>query len=292
MCGIAGFILPGVTRDAGRRLQAMTDRIRHRGPDGEGFFLQETADGAHTIGLGHRRLAIIDLATGDQPMTHQSAGVTLIFNGEIYNFPALRAELEAKGHRLRTRSDTEILLHAYVEWGPACVERLSGMFAFALWDETRQRLMLARDPFGKKPLFIAESAGRILFGSEVKAILAYGDEAPALDRAALADYFVYRYVPAPHTLFAGIRKLMPGSYAVWENGALAETRFYRPPYGEPPARDAGLPENPVAAFRAALEEAVRIRMVSDVPYGAFLSGGIDSSAIVALMSKHSDQPIN
>jgi asparagine synthase (glutamine-hydrolysing) len=292
MCGIAGFVLPGAAPDAGRRLQAMTDRLRHRGPDGDGFFVQVTADGGHTIGLGHRRLAIIDLATGDQPMTHQSAGVTLVFNGEIYNFPALRSELEARGHRFRTNSDTEVLLNAYVEWGPDAVSRLNGMFAFALWDERRQRLMLARDPFGKKPLFIAEAAGRILFGSEIKAILAYGDGTAALDRASLADYFVYRYVPAPNTLFAGVRKLLPGSYAIWERGRLTETRFYRPPYGEAPDLGADVPADPVAAFGAALDEAVRIRMVSDVPFGAFLSGGIDSSAIVALMSRHSAQPIN
>jgi asparagine synthase (glutamine-hydrolysing) len=291
MCGIAGFILPGQARDAGQRLKAMTDRIRHRGPDGEGFFVQSSADGRYTIGLGHRRLAIIDLATGDQPLMHQSAGVTLIFNGEIYNFLELRRELEGKGHRFRTSSDTEVLLTAYVEWGPRCVARLRGMFAFALWDDKRQRLLLARDHFGKKPLFIQESGGKLLFGSEIKAILVFDDSSPALDRAALADYFVYRYVPAPHTLFAGIRKLMPGSYAVWENGRLTESAFYRPPYGHAEAEDAP-PGDPVAAFTEKLDEAVRIRMVSDVPFGAFLSGGLDSSAIVALMSRHSDQPIN
>jgi asparagine synthase (glutamine-hydrolysing) len=293
MCGIAGFILPGQPREVGQRLKAMTDRIRHRGPDGEGFFIQRTADGKHTIGLGHRRLAIIDLATGDQPITHQSAGVTLVFNGEIYNFHELRRELEAHGHRFRTSSDTEVLLTAYVEWGPRCVERLRGMFAFALWDEHRQRLMLGRDQFGKKPLFIHESGGRISFGSEIKAILAGGDVARALDRASLADYFVNRYVPGPHTLFAGIRKLMPGSYALWEKGCLTETAFYHPPYGDAPEPDAvAAPGDPVAVFAATLDEAVRIRMVSDVPFGAFLSGGLDSSAIVALMSKHSSQPIN
>jgi asparagine synthase (glutamine-hydrolysing) len=293
MCGIAGFILPGQVPDAGRRLAAMTDRIRHRGPDGEGYFVQRTADGGHTIGLGHRRLAIIDLATGDQPMTHQSAGVTLIFNGEIYNFRQLRAELEAKGHRFRTNSDTEVLLNAYVEWGPDCLSRISGMFAFALWDEMRQRLVLARDHFGKKPLFIQNTPGGVLFGSEIKAILAFGGPAPALDRASLADFFVYRYVPSPHTLFAGIRKLMPGSYAVWEGGVLTETQFYRPPYGDAPEADQSpAPHHPVAAFRAALDDAVRLRMVSDVPFGAFLSGGLDSSAIVALMSRHAARPIN
>ncbi|HEX4113393.1 MAG TPA: asparagine synthase (glutamine-hydrolyzing) [Stellaceae bacterium] len=293
MCGVAGFVLPGQPRDAGQRLKAMTDRVRHRGPDGEGFFVQSTADGRHTIGLGHRRLAIIDLATGDQPITHQSAGVTLVFNGEIYNFQELRRDLEAKGHRFRTSSDTEVLLTAYIEWGLRCVERFRGMFVFALWDERRQRLMLARDHFGKKPLFMSESGGRLLFGSEIKALLAFGGPAPALDRASLADYFVYRYVPAPHTLFAGVRKLMPGSYAVWERGHLTETAFYHPPYGDAPALDdTELPRDPVAAFSATLDEAVRIRMVSDVPFGAFLSGGLDSSAIVALMSRHSAQSIN
>jgi asparagine synthase (glutamine-hydrolysing) len=290
MCGVAGFILPGQPRDAGQRLKAMTDRIRHRGPDGEGFFIQSSADGRHTIGLGHRRLAIIDLATGDQPITHQSGGVTLVFNGEIYNFLELRRELEGKGHRFRTSSDTEVLLEAYVEWGPRCVERFRGMFVFALWDDKHQRLMLARDHFGKKPLFIQETAGRVVFGSEIKAILAFGDAAPSLDRASLADYFVYRYVPAPYTLFAGIRKLMPGSYAVWQQGRLTETAFYRPPYGDAPEPEHI--DDPVAAFSEKLDEAVRIRMVSDVPFGAFLSGGLDSSAIVALMSRHSTQPIN
>ena len=292
MCGIAGFILPGPPSDAGQRLKAMTDRIRHRGPDGDGFFVQTTADGAHTIGLGHRRLAIIDLATGDQPMTHQSAGVTLIFNGEIYNFHALRRDLEGRGHRFRTTSDTEVLLDAYIEWGPRCVERLRGMFAFALWDEHNQRLVLARDQFGKKPLFIHERAGAIFFGSEIKAIVAFDAFSFALDRASLADYLVNRYVPGPHTLFEGVRKLMPGSYAVWERGRLRETEFYRPPYGLPPEPAAPPIDDPLAAFAATLDEAVRIRMVSDVPFGAFLSGGLDSSAIVALMSRHSPQPIN
>jgi asparagine synthase (glutamine-hydrolysing) len=292
MCGVAGFILPGQPADAGRRLQAMTDRIRHRGPDGEGFFVQRSVDGAHTIGLGHRRLAIIDLATGDQPITHQSAGVTLVFNGEIYNFNALRHELEAKGHRFRTSSDTEVLLNAYVEWGPRCVERFRGMFAFALWDEKRQRLMLARDHFGKKPLFIHERDGVIFFASEIKAILAFGGLGFALDRAALADYFVHRYVPAPHSLFAGVRKLMPGSYAIWESGRLVETEFFRPPYGEAPEADAAPLGDPLGAFMATLDDSVRLRMVSDVPFGAFLSGGLDSSAIVALISRHSNQPIN
>ncbi len=291
MCGIAGFALAGSLRDGDRRLKAMADSILHRGPDGEGFARFTVGENRFTIGLAHRRLAIIDLVTGAQPMIHQGAGVTLIYNGEIYNFQELRQELESQGYRFRTRSDTEVLLNAYVAWGPGCVARLRGMFAFALWDQLRSRLMLARDQFGKKPLYVCQSAGRLLFGSEIKALLAFGDLAPELDRASVADYLVYRYVPAPHTLFAGVRKLMPGSYALWENGRLTETCFYTPPYGTKPEEAAPIADA-VAAFREKLDEAVRLRMVSDVPFGAFLSGGIDSSAIVALMTRHSSQPIN
>jgi len=291
MCGIAGFILDRRLPNSERRLKAMADSIRHRGPDGEGLFLDGTGDGSSVVGLAHRRLAIIDLANGMQPMVHKSADVTLIFNGEIYNFDLLRRELESQGHRFRTKSDTEVLLHAYVEWGPDCVTRLRGMFAFALWDHPRGRLMLARDQFGKKPLYIYESREKLLFGSEIKALLAFGDMRPALDRPSIADYLLYRYVPAPHTLFAGIRKLMPGSYALWQHGQLTEKSFYTPPYGLSPSSEEPVAD-PIDAFARELDTAVKIRMVSDVPYGAFLSGGIDSSAIVALMSRHSAKPIN
>jgi len=291
MCGIAGFVLREGLPDAALRLRAMSDSLRHRGPDGEGFFHAAVANSGYSVGLAHRRLAIIDLATGEQPMAHEEAGVTLVFNGEIYNFDVLRRELEGLGHRFRTKSDTEVLLNAYIEWGPDCVRRLRGMFAFALWDKSRARLMLARDHFGKKPLYLYEDGAKLLFGSEVKALLAFGDVATSLDRASIADYLVYRYVPGPHTLFAGVRKLMPGSYALWENGRLSETRFYSPPYGAEPEAAAPI-DDPLAAFAETLDTAVRIRMVSDVPYGAFLSGGLDSSAIVALMSRHSSQPVN
>src|SRR5882724_6864640 len=291
MCGIAGFILHDGLPDAQRRLKAMAHSIRHRGPDGEGFFLDSICGGSSLVGLAHRRLAIIDLATGNQPMVHQSAGVPLIFNGEIYNFDLLRRELELRNHRFRTKSDTEVLLNAYVEWGPGCVGRLRGMFAFALWDHPRRRLMLARDHFGKKPLFLFQDARKILFGSEIKALLAFGDIPTSLDRASIADYFMYRYVPAPHTLFVGIHKLMPGSYVIWEGGQLTETSFYTPPYGTEPINEAPV-DDPLAAFTGTLDAAVRMRMVSDVPYGAFLSGGLDSSAIVALMTRHSARSVN
>jgi asparagine synthase (glutamine-hydrolysing) len=291
MCGIAGFAILGPLGDAERQLRQMSESIRHRGPDGEGFAKFSACDGRYTIGFAHRRLAIIDLNTGDQPMTHHGAGVTLIYNGEIYNYRDLRSELEQAGHVFHTQSDTEVLLNAYVAWGPDCVRRLRGMFAFALWDKPRGRLMLARDHFGKKPLYLRETPAGLVFGSEVKALLAFAGPAPGLDRASVADYLVYRYVPAPHTMFAGVRKLMPGSYAIWEGGRLRETRFYMPPYGEPPASEPA-PGDPVAAFRDKLDESVRLRMISDVPFGAFLSGGIDSSAIVALMTRHASQPIN
>jgi asparagine synthase (glutamine-hydrolysing) len=291
MCGIAGFILTGARRDAEVRLKSMGQSIQHRGPDGEGFFLDTIDDGKYAVGFAHRRLAIIDLVTGDQPMVHQGAGVTLIFNGEIYNFAALRRTLEQLGHHFRTTSDTEVVLNSYVEWGPDFVSRLSGMFAFALWDHPRRRLVLARDHFGKKPLFIYQDEQKLLFGSEIKAILAFGEVQGSLDRASIADYLVYRYVPGPRTLFAGIRKLMPGSYAVWEDGHLTQTRFYTPPYGEDRDNDAPSISEPITAFKNALDEAVRLRMVCDVSYGAFLSGGIDSSSIVALMSQHSSAPI-
>jgi asparagine synthase (glutamine-hydrolysing) len=290
MCGIAGFVIEGEAPDGEARLAAMADTIRHRGPDGSGYRLCQTQSVRYSIGLAHRRLAIIDLATGDQPMTHREAGVTLVYNGEIYNFAELRGELKAAGHRFRTASDAEVLLNAYIAWGPACVRRLRGMFAFALWDEKRGRLMLARDPFGKKPLYLYRDGQRLVFGSEIKALLAFGHIAARLDHASVSDYLVFRYVPGPHTLFAGIEKLPPGSYALWDESGFAIHKYYSPPYGDSP-RNAPAIADPIREFGRVLDDAVRLRMVSDVPYGAFLSGGIDSSAIVALMSRHSGVPV-
>jgi asparagine synthase (glutamine-hydrolysing) len=289
MCGIAGFVLAGGA-DPGPALRRMTDAIAHRGPDDEGFYESATRAGTHRVGLGHRRLSIIDLATGHQPMCNEDGTVQVVFNGEIYNFQGLRDELIALGHRFTTRSDTETIVHAYEQWGPACVGRFRGMFAFALWDAPRERLFLARDRYGKKPLFLYEQGHRLLFASEIKALLAFPGTEVGVDRAALWDYFAYRYVPAPATLFAGIRKLMPGSYLIWEGGRSTETRYFLPVDGqcrEPQT----LPADPVGAFLEQLDEAVRIRMISDVPFGAFLSGGIDSSAVVGLMSRHLQLPV-
>lgn len=290
MCGIAGYISTQPLSDASMGLRAMADAIIHRGPDDSGFLEAVTADGSTAIGLAHRRLAIIDLATGHQPLGNEDGSIQIVFNGEIYNFQQLRTELVAAGHRFATQSDTETIVHAYEEWGTDCVHRLRGMFAFAIWDAPRQRLMLARDRFGKKPLFLREQNGVLLFASEIKAILAFPSARPAIDPHGLWDYFSYRYVPGPATLFNGIRKLPPGTYAVWQGGQLIETSYYAPPDSKPWCAGTA-PAAPVHAFSAALDEAVRLRMISDVPFGAFLSGGIDSSTIVGLMCRHAQQRV-
>ncbi|HET9106407.1 MAG TPA: asparagine synthase (glutamine-hydrolyzing) [Steroidobacteraceae bacterium] len=290
MCGIAGYVAAGDRGELGGALRAMGTALAHRGPDDEGFLEAVTRDGAHRVGLAHRRLSIIDLSTGHQPMGNEDGSVQIVFNGEIYNFPGLRAELIARGHEFRTRSDTETIVHAYEEWGPECVRRFRGMFAFALWDAHRELLLLARDRYGKKPLFVHEADGLLLFASEIKAILTFPAVPRRIDRAALWDYFAYRYVPAPATLLQGIRKLMPGSYLVWERGRVREVPYFVPDDARP-AAGTPAPGDPVAAFLEQLDEAVRIRMISDVPFGAFLSGGLDSSAVVAMMSRHSTHPV-
>ncbi len=268
----------------------MADAIAHRGPDGEGFFETVALNDACRIGLAHRRLAIIDLATGQQPMCNEDGSVQIVFNGEVYNFQELRQELMARGHLFRTRSDTETVVHAYEEWGPECVSRFRGMFAFAIWDGNRERLFIARDRYGKKPLFIYERNGLLLFASEIKAILTFPGIEATVDRAGLWEYFSYRYVPAPATLFSGIRKLMPGTYLISERGKVTEARYFWP--ADRAAFSGGnAPPNPAEGFLQHLEESVRIRMISDVPFGAFLSGGIDSSAVVGLMSRHLNLPV-
>jgi asparagine synthase (glutamine-hydrolysing) len=290
MCGIAGFIAPTTSFDHRAALRNMTAAISHRGPDDEGFFETTTRDGRYKTGLGHRRLSIIDLSTGHQPMGNEDGSVQIVFNGEIYNFQPLRDELISLGHHFVTASDTETIVHAYEQWGARCVEYFRGMFAFAIWDARNERLFLARDRFGKKPLFCYEQEGKLLFASEIKSILAFPGVRSEVDLESVWDYFAYRYVPAPATLFKSIRKLMPGSYAIWERGCLLETRYYLPPDRES-WRETALPADPVGVFLEKLDEAVRIRMISDVPFGAFLSGGIDSSAVVGLMSRHGTLPI-
>lgn len=291
MCGIAGFAAPADRQFDRTVLRAMANAIAHRGPDDEGFLNVRTRDGGYELGLAHRRLSIIDLSSGHQPLGNETGSVQIVFNGEIYNFEELRADLAERGHAFRTRSDTEAIVHAYEEWGDECVRRLRGMFALAIWDAGRERLFLARDRFGKKPLFLLERDGTLLFGSEIKALLAVQGVCPDVNHEAISDYLSYRYVPGPATLFRGIRKLMPGSIAVWERGRLAETRYYLPPDHHAPRGKYAGHDDVVGAFIAKLDEAVRIRMVADVPFGAFLSGGVDSSAVVALMSRHSRRSV-
>jgi asparagine synthase (glutamine-hydrolysing) len=290
MCGIAGYLTTTFRNDLSASLRRMANAIAHRGPDGEGFFEAVAHGDACRVGLAHRRLAIIDLATGQQPMSNSDGSIQIVFNGEVYNFQELREELIARGHVFRTRSDTETIVYAYQEWGSDCVSRFRGMFAFAIWDAKRERLFIARDRYGKKPLFLCERDGLLLFASEIKAILAFPGIDAAVDRDALWEYFSYRYVPAPATLFSGIRKLMPGTYLVSERGRTTETRYFWP--ADRAAFSGGdAPPHPAEGFLQRLDEAVRIRMISDVPFGAFLSGGIDSSAVVGLMSRHSNLPV-
>ena len=290
MCGIAGYFSTSAREDLSRPLHRMTDAIAHRGPDDVGYFESVTSDGRGRVGLGHRRLSIIDLSTGHQPLGNADGSVQIVFNGEIYNFETLRVELTGRGHVFRTRSDTEVIVHAYEEWGTDCVLRLRGMFAFAIWDARRGRLFLARDRFGKKPLFVHSRNGILLFASEIKALLQFPGLAPRVNHAALWDYFRYRYVPAPATLFADVRKLMPGSWMLCDANGTSESTFYLPPDGACLQEAPDCPD-PVGRFLEILEESVRIRMISDVPFGAFLSGGIDSSAVVGLMARHSRLPV-
>lgn len=291
MCGVAGWVVQSASMLREANLRQMTDALAHRGPDGAGWFRASTRDQHHSVALGHRRLSIIDLAGGHQPMVDATGDIAISYNGEIYNFQELRRELIGLGRRFRTQSDTEVVLNAYCQWGSRCLNRLRGMFAFALWDGSCERLLLARDRFGKKPLFLLERPDGFAFASEIKALLALPGAARRFDSAALPLYLAYRYVPTPRTFFDGVRKLPPGSYLVWERGRLIEERYYTPPDAEvvgdgfPPGADLA------AELLGRLDEAVRIRMVSDVPFGAFLSGGIDSSAVVGLMARHSAHPI-
>lgn len=269
MCGIAGIYTPG--RPVERAvLERMNAALIHRGPDAEGFLVEGD------LGLAMRRLSIIDLAGGAQPMGNEDGSVQVVFNGEIFNFQELRAELEGAGHTFRTRSDTEVLVHAYELWGDAMAARLSGMYAFALWDRGRRRLVLARDKLGKKPLYLAEIDGGWAFASEARALLAHPGVTRTLDRGALIRYLVSEYVPSPHAIYARMRKLPPAGMLVFEGGRPGSVRTtWRLP--AVPFRGSGAREE----FDALLKRAVRRRLVSDVPVGVFLSGGIDSGCVAA-----------
>ncbi len=285
MCGIAGAVVSPARGVTTEHLGRMLTAIAHRGPDGSGTFEAIAGDGARVL-LGHRRLAIIDPEGGHQPMRDDAAGIALTYNGEIYNFRELRAELEGKGYAFARDSDTEVLLRAWQHWGERVVERLRGMFAFAVWDKRRDLLFVARDRFGEKPLFVLEDGGDFYFASEIKALLELPRPRPEVNLTAVWDYLAYRYVPGPRTLFRGIRKLAPGTCATWRAGKLVERRYWNAPDRQASVAVKGNDAGAVAEFGQRLDTAVRMQMVSDVPFGAFLSGGLDSSTIVALMTRH------
>src|SRR5574337_2148237 len=281
MCGIAGFVGAG-DRD---QLERMVKLLVHRGPDDEGVFALPG------IGLGMRRLSIIDLPGGRQPMVNEDESLRIVFNGEIYNFRDLRSDLLRRGHRFRTQSDTEVILHLYEELGPACVERFRGMFAFALWDGPRKRLLLGRDRMGKKPLYYWHRDGLFLFASEIKALLSHPAVSRALDWEAFHHYLAFGYTPADRSIFDGIAKLPPAHTATLSEGVLALQRYWALPRGSSMPESRASVQDVTARVRTALREAVRLRLESDVPLGVFLSGGIDSSAVVASMREVTSQRI-
>jgi asparagine synthase (glutamine-hydrolysing) len=282
VCGIAGALeLDGRPSDPDV-LARMTAAIAHRGPDGEGVYI----DGS--LGLGHRRLAIIDpTPQGDQPLRDSSGTNWITFNGEIYNFKELRAELESRGHRFRTNTDTEVVLAAYAEWDLAAVDRLRGMFAFALWDTKRHRLWIVRDRLGIKPLFIAQTATTLAFGSEIKAVLEHPSVDRKLDETALAYYLALNWTPAPRTLFGDVRQVLPGHYVVADSNGVRDVEYWKLTYEE---GQTGTEREWVEGFTAALDDAVRSHLVSDVPFGAFLSGGLDSSSVAYFMAQNMAEP--
>jgi asparagine synthase (glutamine-hydrolysing) len=304
MCGIAGLVsFDGLPRDAEAVAARMRDVLTHRGPDEAGLYFDGYA------ALAHRRLSIVDLSTGQQPLANEDGQVRVIFNGEIYNHADIRRELEQLGHRYRTRSDTETIVHAYEQWGDDAVDRLRGMFAFAIWDTRRRRLLLVRDRLGIKPLYWARVGSTLIFGSEIKALLASGFIPAQANIDALPELLSTRYLSGTETMFAGVNKLLPGHRLTFEQGDVRVQQYWDIPFrsqhsefraqtfnngaqiSEPGAQNSKPQQGFVEQFRALLEESVRLRLMSDVPLGMFLSGGIDSSAIGALMARMVDRPI-
>ncbi len=282
MCGIAGQVNADRRPVDGEVVARMGERLRHRGPDDHGIYVN-----GH-VGLAHRRLSILDLSpAGHQPMSNEDGTIWIVFNGEIYNYRELRDGLQGR-HTFRSRTDTEVIIHLYEDYGPECVSRLRGMFAFAIWDTRAQRLVLARDRLGKKPLFYGLQNGGLTFASELKALLV-ADDRPEINPVALHYYLIYQYIPAPLTIYRGIRKLTPGHVLVYEQGKVSESAYWSLRFTE---KQAKLPDIEIQErFLALLRESVQLRLASDVPLGAFLSGGVDSSAVVALMSQSMTQPV-
>ncbi|MDZ7651166.1 MAG: XrtA/PEP-CTERM system amidotransferase, partial [Burkholderiaceae bacterium] len=290
MCGITGIIDLRERRPIDRAtLHRMNEAQHHRGPDEGGLHLSPG------VGLGHRRLSIIDLATGQQPLYNEDGTVVVVFNGEIYNYQSLIPELEALGHRFHTRSDTEVIVHGWEAWGEGCVQRFRGMFAFALWDENRQKLFMARDRLGVKPMYYALLPdGHLIFGSELKSLIAHGALERRIDPHAVEDYFALGYVPEPRTIFSTALKLPPGTTLVLQRGnvtgGLPAPRVYWDPRF---TGDSSIgAEDAQAELLSRIRESVKLRMIAEVPLGAFLSGGVDSSAVVAAMAGLSAEPVN
>lgn len=293
MCGITGAIWTAPQRAiAPDTLQRMTEALHHRGPDDCGDHNETlhagTVGDVPGIALGFRRLSIIDLPGGHQPMANEDESIWLVFNGEIYNYRELRRRLEGGGHKFRTSSDSETILHLYEELGTECFAQLNGMFAIALWDRNRRQLVLARDRLGQKPLVYHQDGQRLAFASELKSLVEIPDLRREIDPAAIDEYLTYQYVPYPNTIYRGVRKLPPGHFAVWRDGAVRVQRYWDVNF----AYQATITqEAAVDRVRELLSDSIRFRLRSDVPVGAFLSGGIDSSLIVALAQKQLEQPI-
>lgn len=283
MCGICGIVSLAPDRiPRAEDLLRMRDSMQHRGPDDAGSFIRGG------VALGHRRLSIIDLATGQQPIANEDGSVVLVFNGEIYNYLEVRSELISRGHVFATRTDSEVIVHAYEEYGESCLQHFRGMFAFALWDVRNARLFAARDRLGEKPLYYASWDGQFLFGSEIKAILAHPAARREVDPDALDLYLALRYVPGPRTMFAGVSKLQPGHCLTLEGGRLTVGEYWD--FSQARTRDIS-PRDAQHEFTDLLRESIRMRLMSDVPLGVFLSGGVDSSAVVALMSGMVSEPV-
>ncbi len=282
MCGICGVINSEADNSVERPLiKKMCDVIYHRGPDDEGIYTNQN------IGLGMRRLSIIDLVTGKQPISNEDEKIWIVFNGEIYNHKEIRNELESRGHRFATNTDTEAIVHAYEEYGENCVQKLNGMFAFAIWDHRKKELFLARDRIGIKPLYYFFDKKRMIFGSEIKSILQAGDIPRRIDLTALDNFLTFEYIPAPLSIFQDVKKLPPGHTLTLKNNEIRIRSYW-----DLKVQSNGVNESQIKTnLKDLLQDAVKIRLMSDVPLGAFLSGGIDSSTIVALMSQVMDRPV-
>jgi asparagine synthase (glutamine-hydrolysing) len=285
MCGITGIFHFDKQRYVNEDLlKKITNTLFHRGPDGEGYYTK------NNVGLGHRRLSIIDVLGGSQPMLNENKEIAIVLNGEIYNYIELKKELVLKGYKFKTSSDTEVLLNSYIEWGIDCQTKLNGMWAFAIWDSRTEQLFISRDRIGEKPLHYAITDNSIIFGSEIKSVLSYGIS-KEYNFELLELYSVFKTIPAPYTFFKNVKKLMPGSFIIASTNGVKESLYWDLPIIN--EADMNRNSNEVySQFVDLFEDSIKIRMRADVPFGAFLSGGLDSASIVASMSKYSDHPIN